>query len=75
MHYVKEKAEIIGFYHHECLYGMFSPSENSLLKLKKIPTVLTTFSGQYSRSSFYSELLIHRKEYYKSSGLLNEFST
>lgn len=75
MHYVKEKAEIIGFYHHKCSYGMFSPSENSLLKSKKRPAVLTTFSGQHSRSSFYSELLIHREEYYNSSGLLNEFST
>lgn len=54
---------------------MFSPSENSLLRLKKRPAVLTTFSGQYSRSSFYSELLIHGKEYYNTNGLLNEFST
>lgn len=63
MHYVKEKAEIIGFYHHKCSYGMFSPSENSLLKLKKRPTVLTTFSGQYSRSNF-SILLMHWGGYY-----------
>lgn len=74
MHYVKEKAEIIGFYHHECSYGMFSPSENSLLKSKKRPAVLTTFSGQYSRSNF-SILLMHWEEYYYSSGSLNEFST